>query len=150
MARYLARNTFLEMGDGASSEQFARIAQVIAYDGDDMTTQFETFDDHDIEAGFVEKLPVSKDAGQLSFQVHYDPADPTHIALEDEYRNNMSATAPNWRFVVSTPPHPRRTKAFRAFVATLGKPEAASNGKLMRRVVLELTGAPTFDAEAGS
>lgn len=147
MARYLARNTFLELGDGASVETFVRIAQVIAYDGDDMTTAFETFDDHDLPAGFIEKLPVSKDAGQLSFEVHYDPADPTHMALEDEYRNNMSSTAPNWRFTMPMASGTtRRTKAFRAFVGALGKPQAASDGKLMRRVVLELTGVPNFDA----
>jgi hypothetical protein len=140
--RYLARNTFLEMGDGASEEVFARIAQVISYTGPGMTTTFENFDDHDVESGFIEKLPVSKDAGQLSFEVHWDPADPTHIALEDEYLDNMSPDPVNWRFHVPTDENPRRSKAFRGFVANLGPIQAASNGKLTREFTLELTGKP--------
>jgi hypothetical protein len=143
--RHLARGTFLEMGDGASTEQFARIAQVISYDGPSHTTEFTTFDDHDVEGGFVDKLPVSKDAGQLSMSIHWDPANATHIALEDEYKN-MTNTPVNWRFTLSTPEHARRTKAFKAYVGTLGPITAAANGKLERAVTLELTGEPNFAA----
>lgn len=144
MARYLARNTYLEMGDGASEETFARVAQVIAFDGGEITSQFETFDDHDVSGAFIEKLKTQLDAGQLSFQIHYDPADETHIALEDELK--VTDTPANWRFHMPTPSHDRRTKSFQAFVATLSQPNAASDGKLTRNVTLELTGEPEFAA----
>ncbi|MFW6031002.1 MAG: hypothetical protein ACOC9T_00295 [Myxococcota bacterium] len=144
MARYLARDTFLEQGDGASEETFARVAQVISFDGPNMTSEFAEFDDHDVEAGFVEKLKTKLDAGQLSFTVHYDPADPTHIALEDEYKE--METPANWRFHMPTAEHERRTKSFSAFVSELGPITSASDGKLERSMTLELTGEPEFAA----
>jgi hypothetical protein len=132
------------MGDGASEETFARVAQVISFDGPSMTSEFAEFDDHDVPAGFVDKLKTKLDAGQLSFTIHYDPADATHIALEDEYLEMDAPT--NWRFTVNTPAHARRTKAFAAFVASLGPISAASDGKLERSVTLELTGQPNLAA----
>lgn len=144
MTRYLARNTFLEMGDGASEETFARVAQVISYDGPSHSSEFTEFDDHDVAAGFIEKLKTKLDPGQLSFEIHYDPDDATHIALEDEYL--VMDTPTNWRFTMPTPQSTRRTKAFAAFVANLGPISAGSDGKLTRSITLELTGEPNFAA----
>lgn len=146
MARYLARNTYLEMGDGASEETFARIAQVISFDGPSATSEFTEFDDHDVVGGYVEKLKIKKDAGQLTFTLHYDPDAPTHQELEDAY--DEMDTPRNWRFHMSGGTGDRKTKAFAAFVASLGPISAASDGKLERSITLELTGPLTHSVSS--
>lgn len=146
MTRHLARGIYLEIGDGASSETFVRIAQVINHDGIAFDTEFTEFDDHDVEAGFPDYLPTKKVPGEHAMQIHYDPPNATHIDLEDEYRNNLTNVPRNFRYHLKGAAHERRTKAFAAYVKSL-KYQGNVADKQVFDVVLKLTGAPNFAAE---
>jgi hypothetical protein len=146
MPRDLARGMYLEMGDGASEEVFTRVAYVINHDGPGLDTEFTEFDDHDIEAGFPDYLPTKKVPGEHSLTMHYDPTNATHIALEDEYRNNLTNVPVNWRYHMKGAAHERRTKAFAAYVKSITWSGNVADKRLWT-VVLKLTGAPNLAAE---
>jgi hypothetical protein len=146
--RYLARGMYLEMGDGASTETFVRVAQVINHDGPSLDKEFAEFDDHDIPLGSPDFFPTKKVPGEHSLTMHYDPKNPTHIALEDEWQNNMSSTPTNWRFVFGpATAHARRTKAFAAYVKSITWQGNVAD-KMTWTVVLKLSGAVDLAAEA--
>lgn len=146
MARDLARGMYLELGDGASEEEFVRVAYVINHDGPSFDTEFTEFDDHDVEAGFPEYLPTKKVPGEHSLTMHYDPTNATHIDIEDEYKNNLTNVPRNWRYFVKGSAHARRTKAFAAYVKSITYSGNVADKRLWT-VVLKLTGVPNLAAE---
>jgi hypothetical protein len=145
MPRDLARGIYLEMGDGASEETFARIAYVINHDGPSFDTEFTEFDDHDVEAGYPDYLPTKKVPGEHTLTMHYDPNNPTHIALEEEYDTNLTNVPVNWRYHLKGPATDRRTKAFAAYVKSITWSGNVADKRLWT-VVLKLTGRPDLAA----
>lgn len=141
MARWLARDTFLSKSNMTSTPTFTRIAQVATIEWS-MTTEFTSFDDHDVTAGFLVKVPVSKDAGEIALSGNYDPEGATHITLEDEYYGNMTSTPVNYKLTYnSTSATTHKIKTFSAFVGTWAGTANASD-KLTFSSTLVISGQP--------
>jgi len=77
MAGLFAKNTYLYKGDGASPENFVKIANVKSINGPGFKVTVIDTTTHSTLGNFREKAAVLVDPGTLTFMVNYDPNDAT-------------------------------------------------------------------------
>lgn len=73
-----AINTLLQVGNGASPESWTTVANVSSISGPGFTSQVEDVTTHSNANPWREKIPTLLDAGELSFEVFFDPSEVTH------------------------------------------------------------------------
>jgi hypothetical protein len=153
--KWQAQNTYLFIGDEGSPEQFFKVVflQDINLpkrkaDLIDVSTQDET--DH-----YYDYLATMLDSGEATFQMVWDPTDPTHNNTATvagvnagglEYLFNSRAKR-NMRFAMPTNPATRLR-----FVASVTGlvPDAKVKGALMQNVTLKVSGKATLEAGSGT
>lgn len=75
-----AINTLLKVGGGGSPESFTTIGNVSSIDGPGITVDVVDVTTHSNANAWRKKLATLIDAGQLSFDLFWDPDDVTHNA----------------------------------------------------------------------
>jgi predicted secreted protein len=130
--RKLARGTQLQRKDGAN---WVKIAQAIGVDGPSQTAEVFVFDDHDVAAGYKEKLKKSKDGGQVTLNVHFDIDDATHGQVYDDFED--MGVPKEYRLV-----HPTATKCLQFHALVVGiAPAAPVDGAITANITLDISGA---------
>ena len=138
-----AKGTKLQIGDGAGTEVFTDIGDVVsfAFSGESVevidATSFDDSEKEYISSGIVE-------GGEVSFEINYSGVDTQHIALRTDMRagtqrnfkvklNDQIATAPT-------------TIAFSGFITKLDGPSAAVGEAYKGSITIKLTGKATHTA----
>lgn len=141
----------LEVGDGASPENFTALAQVASIDGPRQVIEFVDATHLQSEGGYREKLPHLKNVERLTLTLHFDPsrADQTAILTDFEAR-----TQRNFRLqlgmagglTVADADWDRRI-AFSGYFASTGISIQIDN-IIERQVEIEVTGPATLEDNA--
>lgn len=102
-----------------------------------ISTDYEDISNHDSPSAYREWLAEMKDAGEITFELVWNPADTLHNQL---FTDQANATLLDWKIVL--PNGPASTFSFSAFVsgfsANLELKAARISGKL------KISGAVTF------
>ena len=142
MAEYAAFGTILAFGNNETpSEEYTKLAQVKDISGPSITRDTIDVTNHGSPSGYSEFLASLKDGGEVTFDIEYDPADPTHddttgvMALIDEN------TPRNWRLIFPVAAvsgyHGLQFKA----LVTGFQPAAPVKGSLTSSITLKVAGA---------
>lgn len=90
MAKYVAKGTQLQVGDGAEPEVFTTIPQVGDIDGPGGDTNEIDVTDHDSPDGTDEFLPGTLNPGDVTFPFHYDPEAALHQQLMQDQKDQVT------------------------------------------------------------
>jgi hypothetical protein len=101
-----AVGTFIYMGDGASPENWTKIAKVDNVDGPAGTTATSDVTTHDTPNGFKQFLANLSDSGACALSLVWDPTDPTHVgtgfsSLKQAFDDKQNR---HWKIVFPTSP----------------------------------------------
>lgn len=141
MAKYSAFGTQLKIGSTSGSGGTA-IAAVTSIDGPELTLETIDVTTHDSPNGFREFIGGLKDAGEVSMELAFDPANATHKNASGGLLYallNRSVT----EFTLVLPSSPSVSWYFNALV-TQFQVQAPIDDKLPANVTLKITGAPTI------
>lgn len=89
MAKFVAKGTQLQVGDGAEPEVFTTIPNVGDIDGPGGESTDIDVTDHDSPGNMDENLPGTADPGDLTFPVHYDPEETLHVQLFNDQKAQL-------------------------------------------------------------
>lgn len=131
--------TLLKRGDGGSpTEVFTTVAEVKSIQGPGLS--METIDATHMESpnGYREWLPSFKDAGEVSFDCNFLPADTNQQGLVEDFEDRVLR---NWKLVF--PNTDTTTWAFAAYVTGFSV-SAAIDDILMASVTLRISGGPSI------
>ncbi len=130
-----SHGTLLKIGDGAGTEVFTTIAEVLDISGPGLSVSVEETTNHD-SGGWRERTPTLKDGGEVTFDINYYSA-----TTQDQIETDMLAlTKRNWKLVFPLPASGTDTRAFAAYVTGF-EPSAPVEGVLKASVTLSITGA---------
>lgn len=133
--------TFLKLGDGASSETFTTVSEVLDIKGPALKLQTEEVTSHSSTAGWVEKIATLLEAGDISFEMNWIPGHATQSYSAGLLANMVNRTLRNFQIVV--PAASTVTWTFAAFVAEF-TPDLKVKGAQRASVRLEISGQPTL------
>ncbi len=131
--------TRLQMGDGASPENFTTIAEVKDISGPALALDTEEVTAHDSPGGWEEHIGTILRSGEVSFDINYIPTQATHNPSTGLIRDMVQRTLRNFRMIF--PNAGNTTWSFSAFVTGVG-PSAPVAGVLTASVTLRITGQP--------
>jgi hypothetical protein len=144
LASYVnAYGTIIMVSDSASSpEVYHVIAGVGDIDGPTQTMNVNDKTSHSTNSPFRGKGQGLIDAGNLTFPVWYDPANPSHSAsspfgLEFLWKNRLYR---NWRIAVKDANGNYRQRQFRGFISSFGESYPVEGGQA-RDTTIEIDGA---------
>lgn len=135
-----AHGTLLKIGDGGGTEVFTTIAEVRTIGGPKIEAIIKEVTHHS-SAGWVEKLPVLLDAGDVEFEVNFLPTDATHSYSTGLIKDLVNKTKRNFKLVF--PDGGSTTWTFSAYVSNF-EPDENADEELMASFTLSITGAPTL------
>lgn len=143
MAKFVAKGTQLQVGDGAEPEVFTTIPQVGDMDGPGGDSEEIDVTDHDSPGNMDETLPGTVNPGDMTFPIHYDPAIELHNQL---FEDQKGQTVRNYRVVYTT----ANDKTFQmpAFVRQF-RQAAPVKGALRWQVTLRVAGEITAVENGG-
>ena len=130
--------TFLKIGDGAVSETFATIAEVLDIEGPDMALDTEEVTSHGSTNGWEESVGTILSGGEVSFEINFVPTEATHDMTTGLQADMINRTLRNFQLVYPDPGG--NGYAFGALVTGF-KPKAPVKGKLAADVKLKISGA---------
>ncbi len=133
-----AYGTLLQRGDGADPEVFATIAELTDISGPSMEADELDVTSHDSPNGYREYIQGLKDAGEVTIEGNFLPANATQGNLLSDYE---SGDVVNYQLVF--PNSDSTTWGFAAFV-TAFEPAAGVEDVLTFTATLKLTGQPTL------
>lgn len=130
--------TFLQVGDGATPENFTTIAEVGDISGPAVSRDTEEVTNHSSPDGYEEFITTIKRSGEVTFPINFIPTDPTHDQSTGLLAMLDSGVLKNWRLLLSTT---GRRWQFAALVTNF---EGASPvvGKQSADVTLKISGKP--------
>lgn len=134
--------TYLKIGDGATSETFATIAEVLDIKGPSMSLETEDVTSHDSTDGWVERIGTLLDGGEISFEMNWLPANVTQSYTTSGLLLDMTArTKRNFQLVV--PAASSLTWTIPALV-TKFEPDLKVKGVQRASITLQVSGKPTL------
>jgi hypothetical protein len=136
-----AFGTLLKMGDGATPETFATIAEVTTIGGPTLGMDVIEVTHHESPNGFKEKIGALKDGGEVTLDINYQPATATHGYSSGLLYAYYNKTRKNFKLVF---PDTAVTTWILPALVTRIQPTAPVNGKLGASVTLTVCGAPTL------
>ncbi len=89
----------LQIGDGQTPENFMTVAEVRSISGPSMATDELDVTSHESQGGVREKKPGLIDPGQLTFDLAFQPGEPTHGAKQGLLRNQLARSMDNYNLV---------------------------------------------------
>lgn len=133
--------TALQRGDGATpTETFTTIANSTKIKGPGIKRETIDVTAHDSAEGWMEFVGGLKDAGEISLDINYDPAD--HDVLVTDFDDEDPR---NYRLVF--PDDDATTWSFSA-ILTEFEPEAPYDDKIEASLTFKLTGKPTLSDQS--
>jgi hypothetical protein len=132
--------TLLKRGNGAATEVFTAIAEVLDIDGPDMS--LDTADvTHQESGGWDEHVGLLLRGGEVTFDLNFLPGSASHNAVAGLLQDFKNRTLRNLQLVF--PSTPAKTWKFSALVMKF-KPSAPVNDRLMASVTLKISGVVTL------
>ncbi len=136
-----AQGTLLKGGDGAETEVFTTIAEVLDISGPGLSMEPVDATSHDSD-GWKEFIAGLKDGGDVSFDIQYIPSNATHKNASGGVLYDFDQrTLRNFQLVF--PDSGSTTWTFAAFVTGF-EPQAPVEDKLTASLTLKISGAPTL------
>lgn len=136
MARW-AIGTKLQMSDGQTPGTFATIAEVLDISGGGFSVATEDATNMDSPDGWAERIPTVITPSDVTFQVQYDPTDPTHDDQTGLWGVGAKRELRTFRLV--PPIEGAKAVEFDAFVTNVG-PSFPVQGKMVADITLTPTG----------
>ncbi len=133
-----AYGTFLKIGDGATPESFATIAEVLDINGPDFDSESEDATSHDSN-GWEEKITTILKAGMVNFALNFVPAHATHSYSSGLLADYVNRTLRHFQLVIPSGP----TWSFSAFVRKIPM-SFPVKGKKGATVTLDISGQPSL------
>jgi len=124
------------------TEAFTEIAEVVSIDGPGMSR--DTIEVSGLAGQWKEYLAGAVDGGEVSMELNFLPASPSHGATNGLLKDFIDGVVRNFR--LQFPDAAQTTWQFAAIVTGFS-PSAARDKQLTASVTLKITGVPTFDVE---
>jgi len=131
-----AYGTLLKIGDGAGTEAFTTIAQVIDIDGPNSEVAVILDKHHDLPSGVIDKIGGLMDEGDVTFTLAFDPSAVTHQQLRTD---QIARTVRNFNLVHTDAGGPT-TWEFGALIASMGSTKNVED-RILGTVTLAISGA---------
>jgi len=128
----------LQRGDGATSEAFATVAEVLGLKGPTETRK--TIDVTSLDSTVREFLPGLKDGGEISFDLNLIGNNTGHQGLHTDF---AAGTKRNFKLLLTDDATTPSTAAFVAIVTEYGV-DASVDSQIKASIKLKLTSAPTW------
>lgn len=148
-----AFGTTLSMGRGqevaAGGDTFDVIANVTGISGPGLSADTADVTAHNSEGAWEEVVATILRSGDLTLDLNYNPAEPTHSAdtTPPSGGEGLAAAlqARKWKnFKLTFPTSPTIEWSFKGFVTGF-EPDAPHDDKLSASATIKLTGKPTFN-----
>lgn len=133
--------TLLQVGDGSTPESFATVAEVRDITPIGVNSDTEEVTHMSSPGGYKEYLPTLLDAGEVSFEVNWDPVAATHGYATGLLKDAEDQVLRNFQLLLPDPA--TTTWAFSAYVTAV-KPKTTVGGVLRSDITLRPTGQPTL------
>lgn len=141
MGGIAAFGTLLQMEDASNPGTFLTVAEVKDLTGPGMTTAVLDGTTHTSPAGFREKIASLIDGGEVTFDVNWLPANPTHNNTTGFVALLRTSALKTWR--LAWPDAGDTLWEFDGYVTGFS-PNAPVEGYLTASVTITVTGAPDF------
>lgn len=141
MSNWAAKGSLLKIGDGAGSETFTTIAQVVNIGGPGLKMDTLDVTNHSSTDGWKEFVGGLLDGGEVSLEINFDPTAATHKLSTGLLKDMSARTVRNFQLVFSDTGG--TTWSFAALVSGF-EPAAPVDGKLSATVTLKVSGKPTL------
>ena len=129
----------LKVGDGATPEIFATIAEVKDIKGPAMKADVEDATSHDSTEGWKEYIPTLIEGGDVSFDIQFVPTGATHSYVAGVLKLMVDRTLRNFRLLFPD----TTTWTLPAYVTEF-TPENTLKGISMASITLQVSGKPTL------
>lgn len=133
--------TKLYRGDGAVSETFTALPEVLDVNGPGTSLMTEDATHMESPNGYVEKIGTVKEAGTVTFQMHLQDNEALLVALQADL------DAPNLRNFRLVHPSGTRRKSYAAWVTSI-EPSYPVKGKMTYALTLTPTGKVITEAHS--
>ena len=127
------------MGDGATPEIFATIAEVKDIKGPKLKADVEDATSHDSTDGWKEFIPTLIEGGEVTFDIQFVPTGATHSYVAGLLKLYVDRTLRNFQLVFPD----ATTWVMPAFVTGF-EPENTLKGISKADVTLQISGKPTL------
>jgi predicted secreted protein len=139
--KYSAFGTLLQKSSGGTSPTFATIGGVRDISGPAGSRDVIDVTAHDSPGGYEEIVPGLKRSGEVTFDIAYDPADPSHSGAASIHEAFEDGTLDDYKMVLTDPG--TQEIAFSAYVVGWSH-SAPVNGSQDVSVTLKPTGALVY------
>jgi predicted secreted protein len=137
---FWAFGTILQLGDGATSESFTAIAELLEVAPPQMSKESYEVTNHSSTNKFRERIPGLKDGGTLTFKANWLPNNATHdenTGILECFKDDVNH---NWKLVL---PDSLGTFSFSGHV-TAYNPDTPLAGQGTLSCSIAISGEPTF------
>jgi hypothetical protein len=93
----IGHGTLLKRGNGATPEIFETIAEVTSINPPEMQSEDVKVSHMESPGGYHEYIPGMREAGEVSFDINFLPANPTHNGTTGLAGDHRNRTVRNWR-----------------------------------------------------
>lgn len=141
---YIGQGTLLQRGDGGGTEIFTTIAEVLSIAGPSLSRDVIDVTTMDSPGEWREFIAGLKDGGEITFDVIYDPVDPTiepGAGLLSEFALASGSAATNYQLVF---PDPGATTWTFPAILTGFETNEVIDDKVTASVTLKISGEPTL------
>lgn len=136
MAGFSAFGTQFQRGDGMEPENFVTVGEATSISGPGMERETIDVTSHDSPERFREWVGGLIDAGEVTFEVNWDPA--IHVPLIDDFQDPLPR---NYRIVFPSPPDGQFD--FAAFITGMDH-EFPHDDKMSADFTFKISGKPVF------
>ncbi len=131
----------LKIGDGASTEVFSTIAEVMDVNGPDLSLYTEEVTSQTSANAYDEHIGTILRGGEVTLDIHYIPTDGTHDESTGLISVMQSKASNNFQLIMTD--SGTTTWSFAALVTKLS-PTMPVVGALRASVTMKITGKPTL------
>lgn len=147
MSGHASTNTLLQIGDGASPEEFVTIAEVGDIDGLKLSGNMHDTSTHSLGTPWMTQIiGLLKNEG-VSFPMNFGPTEATHTFAAATGLGYIFTHRQLKTYRLIWPGFEENAVEFAAYVSNLGQ-AAPVDGILKANCTLSATGAPTFDVDS--
>jgi hypothetical protein len=140
MSKWAAKGTKLQIGNGAESEVFTDVGELLDMSGPSASLGTADVTSHSSTA--KECVATVLDSGEVTFSINYDPTLATHKNASGGLIYQMQQkTLRNWKIVF--PDTSSSYITFSGFVTSF-EPDAPVEGKLSAKLKIKISGAVVF------
>jgi hypothetical protein len=140
MTAYSSFGTLLSVDDGGGVS-FTTIGAVRDISGPAMTTDTEDATTHSSAGGFAETLPTLRHAGEVTFDILFDPSDATHDGTTGLL--SLQASRAKRSFRMAMPTNPAKRWNFQGYITGVSI-AAPVSGMLTASITITITSQPTI------